>query len=92
MAPCLVSTGPDNGHLLVTPDWLVGLTPRQLDIVDGFLLGLDKEVESRSNNDSHRIVPLLVPRGQGIIDVVQRERVGHRGREVQFSGSEVANE
>jgi hypothetical protein len=46
MAPHFASTVADNRHLLVTPDWLVGLTPRQLDIVDRFLLELDGESKS----------------------------------------------
>ena len=41
MAPSLSSTVSDTGHLLVTPDWLVGLTPCHLDLVERFLLGLD---------------------------------------------------
>jgi hypothetical protein len=41
MAPSLSSTVSDTGRLLVTPDWLVGLTLWHLDLVERFLPGLD---------------------------------------------------
>jgi hypothetical protein len=37
MAPLLVSTAANHPHLLIAPDWCMGLTPEHLDSVERFL-------------------------------------------------------